>query len=344
MKVSHLDMGDKENCLGGDSLYIREARKIQDNVAQLTSLAAKLKLNAKELPADLREAKRVAIKTHKLLKAFGNSTSADCYGTEKSLRRQTHKKLNLQYQAALRSIDSAAVAALERGAEREKSPPTRCREKSLKAAELPSVEYPERLVTQLVKSHTAKADDESSEVEAGFSMSRTLRGSYAKDRVQQSWKVKPAGSSYAQPLLNVEMRDVQQDVARFDMDQPVDPGSQEKFMTYSDMVERGFPVRILKEDELYTIQLQEKARGVLQVEKDVRGIRELYKEMAWQVNNFSDDLDAVESQIHTASAMSGAVVDKLDAARTLSNSRFTRMQCFVLGCGLFLCIYWFFFT
>lgn len=297
----------------GDSAYIVAARRIQENVLQLAEISAELRLphiTSADIHGRLKEARSLAVETHGMLKRFSAVASADVYGTEKGQRRMTHKKLKTQYQAALKAIDTAAQQGLG----------------------LPQQQPNEPSVTPAYDSDSICSSSGRSRASSSRQLPVSLR--HASD---QPTAVDNRNCTYRAAYPK---RSSVNEIYREGHPQPPPVGVEMVEGTSGGSTSAGVSSTCsLSRQELecfspqqhhlmvpLTAQQQQQRydpayHSVLQIEKDVRGIRELYKEMAWQVSNSVDDLDAIESQMRSAVAFSAQGVDQLTSAHHTLRSR-----------------------
>lgn len=379
----------------GDTHYINEARRIQDNIQQLLLIASELGSSGGAgggwLKGRLGEAKSLANETHRILKGFSiTTTESSGTSTERSQRRDTYKKLNRRYQSALKTLDESAQTALRNDGMkyRSDSHPSHCALNS----EIPSL-YPESALggngdweSDDLSSHTSYPqqtqmkgytdDDRRHRRRENMNHgSKELkhRDRLGKDSNYNSLEHFPENTRrddfyrVAQPQL--DLVDIS---TSYISDYPNFNTFHQQILNYptplrssvfangldSSVVElkktttggtsstssgtlrsvgvgsqrdlEFHPVRMVQPSELQARLLSEEARGVLQIENDVKGISQLYREMAWQVANESDDLDAIESQMRAAVDLSSHSVVNLQETNSMFQSH-RRLKWYIIG-------------
>jgi len=76
--------------------------------------------------------------------------------------------------------------------------------------------------------------------------------------------------------------------------------------------------------------VRERDAGIVQIKKDIEGIQRLYKEMSFYVHNQGNDLDSIESQMRNAAEHSARATGEVTRARSFQSSRSRIMVIFLL--------------
>jgi len=77
--------------------------------------------------------------------------------------------------------------------------------------------------------------------------------------------------------------------------------------------------------------LRERDAGIVQIKKEIEGIQRLYKEMSFYVQNQGNDLDSIESQMRDAAEHSALARGEVTRARSYHNTRTRTMVIFLFA-------------
>lgn len=278
---------------GGDSLYVSEAREIGANVQRLLNLSNALSRSVKGSTSDvtlsskLREAKAIAMATHAQLQHF---FSAIQEGTtdpvERSQRKQTHRKLDNRFQNALRALDRVAQQALRSG-------DSKCTTASGTTADLPS-------------SRRHLSDDD--ELMSFASSEEEHHSRYWQPRRKQHKKRGDYFSIAATSESNLPQ-----------------PTSYQA-LVYPNNNTNNAAAREVSLVELRQARQKidpsfhkEAAHTVLELERDVRGIRSLYDAVAARVHEGTEDLQFIEAQMRNVADIQGSTATQLRETSQISS-------------------------
>jgi len=284
----------------GDSFYINDCRKIQENIRMIQNsamVASKLCGIAEGAPSKseaeifsmIGGAKNAAIETQGLLRHLREYVQVS--RPDRAQRQLMYTKLSNGFQEALKSLEVTVSS-------------------------------------QVLREHLRNAEGNDGGV-----------GSLATTRRPISGRSGSVGySSYTSSNYDfasggsLEYKPIEEQASSND------PGScyhmDSGHMTYQELAQKrtqpspeGFSIW---SSDLEQEILRERDAGIIQIKKDIEGIQRLYKEMAFYVNCRGGDLDSIESQMRDAAEHSARATGEVTRARSYQTSRLRTMLIFLL--------------
>lgn len=272
---------------GGDSLYVSEAREIGANVQRLLNLSNALSRSVTKgssdvtLSSKLREAKAIAMATHTQLQHFFSAIQdGTANPVERSQRKQTHRKLDNRFQNALRALDRVAQQALRGDA-------------TLSSKCTSSTELPSRRQTTL------------SDEEELMSFASSEEES---NRKQHYWRPRRKHRNKRDDYFSVSTAAQQ-------------PSSYQA-LVYPDTTTGHSSSTAAREVSLVELRqpmMTSAAHTVLELERDVRGIRSLYDAVAARVHEGTEDLQFIEAQMRNVADIQGSTASQLRETSQISS-------------------------
>jgi len=306
----------------GDSFYVVDCRRIQENIRMIQSAAVMTykicgsggatNRPDNDIFTTINAAKNAAVETQGMLRRLRDHVQIS--RPDRAQRQLMYSKLGSSFQEALKSLEVVATSQV-------------LREHLDKSSH-----NPENNEEGVVGSFATTRRPPSGRTDAGYSSYTSSNYEYAS-----------GGSCEDEHRMNREEEDCSRQ-------QPISASSpvplERQYPTSAKVPTEYHPLYLMEGgsgEPMYHSQfiqqkndltgftvwstdlehemLKERDKGIIQIKKDIQGIQRLYQEMAFHVHDQGKGIDNIESQMRTAAEHSARATTEVARARTYQSSR-----------------------